>query len=1122
MHLDRLAVDLHCGAGLGTAVDDDQTAESLHFFDLERRRRRVFRTLRLLAGGHDTKGPGAAPGTAGTLRIDRGDLPIEQAFAAEPDPRGSFASVVVVDQIGSKERAARDVEGVARRTSDRPPGELDLAALQRHPLLVFGSHRLRLPGQRFGRGQQIADLLNLLLGAQLPGLAVGRGDLGRAPKSADASGALVGIEDDLSLRVPSNLGLRFRRRDFAGAAGVVDVDPAELDVRHPLFIAGDDVAALVELHHRAGPHHVGGAVGKVDLGGAVGRSPDPIAVAQDIVVARPSPSTVLTAPVLHAALHVGEAQVAALVRFRGHDLAQHPQAALGAVERRAIVFLGEIRVRSLEILPGTVMLDSNLFEVDSSFQPPGEIRRLGDGRGGAILERLMLPALQQKAAGDQCRRHDQQANDPADRSHRDAVPLHRRPLVFHCRHGREYTTPPRRTCPLFGRLYRVDGLVGDDRRGFEEKGRTMALRYMRENLKHLKWVLWGVVFIMFAFVFFEWGGYDPSQSRGGDVAATVGAETITYGEFQRQYQLLESNLRQAFGEQFNRDMVQQFNLPQRALDQLIDRRILLMEARDVGLAVTDEEVRKAILEYPTFKDENGLFVGAETYQRILRANRITVDDFESSMRDEVLIGKLDSILEATAYVSDQAVERAFRDQNERAKIRWVELPASQFEDIEVSEEEVATYFADNQADYELPERRVVDYLLVDTIQMRREIEIPEEELRAYYDDHPDEFTREEQVRASHILFKVTPDRPDDQAREDLLAVRQRIEGGENFAELAQALSEDEGSAASGGSLGYFGRGAMIPAFEEAAFNAQVGDLVGPVKTDFGYHLIEVQDHRQGGMQPFEQVQAIARSRLVGERVEELATQKAEDVEARLKSLVDEGSAADDPMTVIAEEEGLEMQTTEPFGRGETVAGLGRDPALMARIFELEAGEIADATQVPRGWVIARVAEIEPPRTPELTEVEEEVRTAVEQEKRGTAALARLQEAEASLADDATLEDLAAGLELEIQDSEEFGRFGSIPGLSSSRQVVGAALELEEGQRSEPIETTSGAVLFEVVERKVFDPSQFEEEKETTRQGEEAQRVQQMRASLIELRRRDLAPTYDPQVLENFGIGQTGS
>jgi peptidyl-prolyl cis-trans isomerase D len=651
---------------------------------------------------------------------------------------------------------------------------------------------------------------------------------------------------------------------------------------------------------------------------------------------------------------------------------------------------------------------------------------------------------------------------------------------------------------------------------------------MRENLKSMAWILWVVVAILFGLVFFQWGGYSRRQTRDTDAAATVGGESISYGEFQREYQNLEARFRDAFGERYNSDIAKQFNLPKRALDQLIDRRIMLREARNVGLTVTDGEVREAILELGVFKDESGRFIGTEAYNRLLRANRMTADEFESAKRDDVLLDKLNGVLAETSFISDSEVEQAYRDETERVKIRYVELPATQVGEVEVEAAEVESYFAEHRSDYELPERRVVDYLLVDTVKLRQEVEIPEEELRAYYDDHPDEFTREEQVRARHILFKVTPERGDEQAREDLAAVRRRIEGGEDFAQLARELSEDEGSASRGGSLGFFGRGQMIPAFEEAAFSAPPGTLVGPLKTDFGYHLIEVQDHRPGGLQAFEQARAAVRSRLIGERVDEIASAKAEDVAQRLRTpsgetpAGEEGEAAEaDPMARLAGEEGLELKTTEPFGRDDTVAGIGRSPAFLSAAFELAESAVSEPVKIPRGWVILRLAESIPPRVPELAEVEAEVRRAVEQEKRGSAAVERLREARSSLEAGGDFAALAADLGLEITDSEELGRFDNLPGLSASRQIVDAALALEEGQWGGPVATDGGAVLFEVVERQSFDAAAFEEAKETTRQGLETARLNRLMTSLIELRRRDLAPSYDPRVFTNFGIELPG-
>ncbi len=643
----------------------------------------------------------------------------------------------------------------------------------------------------------------------------------------------------------------------------------------------------------------------------------------------------------------------------------------------------------------------------------------------------------------------------------------------------------------------------------------MALKYLRDNLKSLTWILWGVVGVFVMLIFFEWGGVNDRQIGNTDVAATVGSEEITYNEFQQQYRTLEDRYRQTFGEQFNRDLAKQFNLPVQALDQLINRRILLMEARDIGLRATDREVRDAILQYPAFLDEDDNFIGTERYQQVLRANRMTFSDFEDSLRDDVLLGKLNAILAQTAYVSDAEVEESYREQAERAEIRFVQLPATEFaSEVSANQAEVEAYFADHQTDYELPEQRVADYLLVDTVKLRREIEVPEEELKAYYADNQGDFSREEQVRARHILRRITPDRPAELAENELEVARQRIEAGEDFAALAGELSDDESNKARGGSLGLFGRGRMVPAFEEAAFSATVGELVGPVKTDFGYHLIEVQERREGGVQPFEEVEAAVRARLIGERVQEIAEAKIQDLAGRIET---QELSSDEQLDALAEEEGLSWQTSEPFGQDDNVTGIGRAPGFTAAAFDLKVGGLSPPVKLPRGWAILRLKEIKPPRLAPLEEVEADVRKAVEQQNRKAAAAQRLGEMRAAVAAGGDFESLASELGLEIQESGEFGRFGSITGLGSNRAVIDSALALQEGQWGEPVESSLGAVLFQVTSRQEFDSEEFEKEKTSTRASEQAERLNQLIASVIELRRRDLTPKYDAQVLANFGI-----
>ena len=649
----------------------------------------------------------------------------------------------------------------------------------------------------------------------------------------------------------------------------------------------------------------------------------------------------------------------------------------------------------------------------------------------------------------------------------------------------------------------------------------MALRYMRENLKSLKWVLWLVVGVFILLVFFEWGGFNDRAMgpQDGDAAATVGDKVITFSEFQQSYQRLENIYKQTLGDNYNRELLEQFNLPRQALDQLIQQKILLMEAERIGLKATDGEVQKAILDFPVFKDENGNFVGEERYRMFLRNNRLSVDDFESQMRESVLLTKLDDILRGTAYISDEELERTYREGAEKAKIRFVQLPATQFAEATASAEELQAFFSENQDDYALPEQRVLDYLLVDTAQLRRELEVPEEELQAYYDGNPEEFTRDEQVRARHILLKVSPTRPEAAAEAELQALKQRIEGGEDFAQLARDFSEDEGSAGRGGSLGYFGRNQMVKPFEDAAFGAPVGTVVGPVKSDFGFHLIEVQDRRDGGLQPFDQSKAVIRARLLGERSDELAAEKAQD----LAALIEEKALNTvEALQQLAEEEGVTWATSEPFGENDNITGIGRAPDLTSAAFGLEQGGITEAVKVPRGWAIARLAEIREPRLPELFEVEQEVQRGADLEKRRQLAAERLEALRSEHEAAGDFDTLAAALEVEAQESGEFDRFGFISGLGPNQEVIQGALGMDEGAWGGPVNTDQGAVLYEVLERKTFDPAEFEEQKAELREQEEGTRMTEIQRSLIELRQRDLTPTYSPQVLDAFNIDGTST
>lgn len=647
------------------------------------------------------------------------------------------------------------------------------------------------------------------------------------------------------------------------------------------------------------------------------------------------------------------------------------------------------------------------------------------------------------------------------------------------------------------------------------------LKVMRDNLKKLAWVLWAVIAVFILLVFVDFGGAGgPGMTAGRDAAAWVGDEEISWDEFQRRHEALERQMREAYGDQYSTEVARQLQVPRRAIEDLINNAILLEEARRIGIRVTDAELQETILSLPGFTDEQGRFIGAEAYERIARANRYgTPARLEEAIRQDLLRQKLLDVLRQTVHVTEAQIERAYRKDVERAAIRYLLLPRSRFaEEARADREALEAHYQEHREEFRLPEQRVIDYLLVDKGLLRAQMEIPEEELRAYYEEHVDDFTREEQVRARHILLRTGGERSPDEARTQLEEARRRIEGGEDFAAVARELSDDPGSAQQGGDLGFFGRGRMTPEFEEAAFVAEQDELVGPVETPFGLHLIQVTDRREGGRTPFEEARNAVRSRLAAERVDDRAAELATEVRNRVAEAAPD--AVVETMRQVAEENpAVRFETTEPFGAGDVVPGIGRSQELHETIAALEPGELAGGTvTTPRGPMAVRLAEVRDPRVPPLDEVEAQVRRAVEQERQQELARQRLEEVRRRLDEGATLDEVASELEVELVETEQFGQAEAIQGLGPAPDVKEAALAAAEGELVGPLEAGEGALLFEVTERKGFDPQELAERRDEIRERLVGERVNQLLSSLVRERRREMGVRYSDTLLEQFDVG----
>jgi len=642
------------------------------------------------------------------------------------------------------------------------------------------------------------------------------------------------------------------------------------------------------------------------------------------------------------------------------------------------------------------------------------------------------------------------------------------------------------------------------------------LKVFRENIKYLSWILWVVIALFVLFVFVDFGGSIRNRDAAGgrNTAAWVGSRTVTVVDYKRQYQQMEQMYGQIYGGgQLTPEMAKQLQLPWQALNRAVNEQILLAEAERMGLHVSDEELRDTILQQPGFVDEQGRFIGEDKYAQRLAAAQYTVASFETEVRNELLRNKLMDALRNGIYIGDDEIEKSYRDGVEKAKIRYVQLPRAQFQDVQPTPAEVSAYFEAHKADLKLPEQREGAYLLVEPDRLRDQVKLTDKEMKDYYDQHQDEFKRPEQIQARHILIKVDDKRTDAQAKEQIDKIRKQIAGGADFGKVAGEVSDDTASKVKGGDLGFFGRGQMVKEFEDAAFNAKVGELAGPVKSPFGYHLIQVLNKRPASVVPLEEAKNQISARLSFTRAGDLAQQKAKSLATQLAK--DKPKTPEALAALAKAEPGVTSTETGKFGAQDPLPGLGRAPQLTAAAFALKSkGDVTEALQVPRGWAVFYLKDIHEPRVPALADVEPRIRQSLLVQKQQEAAVEKLK---AERAGGKTLDQIAAGLNLQVKESLEFGAQGSIPGLGLNPELARGALATEVGKMGDPVPDSQGAVLYEVKERKTWDPIQFAAAKEQTRGTLEQEKLGQLLASLVERRKRELDVKFDPSFLERQGI-----
>jgi len=551
-------------------------------------------------------------------------------------------------------------------------------------------------------------------------------------------------------------------------------------------------------------------------------------------------------------------------------------------------------------------------------------------------------------------------------------------------------------------------------------------------------------------------------NAGGDdqTVANVGGTKITTREVYRRIQAVFKN------NPMPPDVLEVY-VPQ-LIEAMVADQAVAYEAQQMGFKVTDEELARQIRSTPQLAT-----LTPEQYQQTIEQMGYSVPEFENDMRKNAVESMLKDVAAEGVIVTPQEAENAYRQMNEKIKLAYVVFTPDKFKaDINPTPAELQAYYNGKKAGFTIPESRNVNVILIDQDKVAASIQTSDAQLRAYYDSHKDDFRTPDRVRVRHILLQTVGKNPDEVKKirakaDDLL---KQIKAGGNFAELAQKFSEDPGTKDKGGEYGWMTRGQTVKNFEAAAFSLQPGQTSDVITTEYGFHILQVEEKSAAGLQPFDKVKDQIAAELSKSQVNDKMQNLADQARAQLVK-------APQNAELISNSLGLQFVKADNVQPSGVIPGVGVNKDLSDAIASEGKGQVTQVIQVtPARLAVAVVTSVNAPRTPPLSDVEASVRAGYIAEKSGQLLQQKAKEAAGSLSKNSgDLQALAKSLGLEVKESDLFTRNGSVGG-NMGASFFGDAFTKPIGTIIGPLNASGQTVVAKVIDRQQPDNTAFATQK----------------------------------------------
>jgi peptidyl-prolyl cis-trans isomerase D len=595
-----------------------------------------------------------------------------------------------------------------------------------------------------------------------------------------------------------------------------------------------------------------------------------------------------------------------------------------------------------------------------------------------------------------------------------------------------------------------------------------------------------------------------------DPVAHVKGNPITYEQLQRAVNEQRRYWLEMMREQHEGDipdsLMESIDFKSQVMDQIAQNILLLSKAREWGITVSNAEVREAIAQSSFFRDRTGRF-NRQIYLEILSRQGKTEGAYEAEIRDQLAMAKLIGLVSGSAVLLEGEARGRYIFEHEKINLGYLSLDIDErFQDARPTEEEIREYYEDNKEKFDLPETRKLRFFRFHVPDYEEKVKLSEKELNDFYSETKARYLLEpEKARLRHILIRVSRDDTEEKIEEarsmaeDLAA---RARAGDDFAELARTYSEDDGTKDQGGYLGEVVRGTAIPQIDEAAFGLLPGGVSDPVLTQYGFHVLRLEDKTAAKFMPFDEVKDEVQENLLRIKAFTLATLDANTVESMLN--------AGKSMKEVAEENGIALYTSEFFHRQEqAVPDIPDFYQVSHHAFLLQMGEISEKISGLDDLYIIELAEIAEPHQASIEESREKIERIITPEikkKRARKeARAYLEELKAG----ADIKKVAKKAGLSWQETGLFPRAAEeVPGIGYSEELKAAAFRLGPDQPwpEDVYEVSRNMVIIHFKEVEPADIEEFEKNPDEFEQQMLYEKQQEVTSNFIESLKQD-AVTY---------------